>query len=178
MIQTTKEVSAQEARQWMDSRQAIVIDVREKAEYDAEHIPGAVLHPVSALDAAAIKNLAKGRRVVFQCASGKRAAGACEKFMAETGQDNDVYLLQGSLPGWKQAGFATEKSGGVLPLDQQVLVAAGSIVLTGALLSIIAAGWFVWLCAFAGAGMLYAGLSGNCMIKKVLMKMPWNNKAA
>lgn len=175
MTQTAKEIPAQQAREWVEGKQALIIDVREKAEYDAEHIPEAVLHPVSSLNALAIKNLAKGRKIVFQCASGRRAAAACEKFIAETGQDNEVYLLQGSLPGWKQAGLPTEKSGGVLPLEQQVLVAAGSIILTGAALSIFVAGGFVWLCAFAGAGMLYAGLSGNCMIKKILMKMPWNN---
>lgn len=107
MTQAVKEVSVQQAREWLDDRRAVMVDVREKEEYEAEHIPGAVLHPASSFNPSKVRELAKGRKIVFQCASGRRAASVCERFIAETGQDNDVYLLEGSLQGWKQAGLPT-----------------------------------------------------------------------
>jgi len=68
-----------------------------------------------------------------------------------------------------------EKSGHFfLPLDRQVQVAVGSLVLLGTLL-----GYFVHpanliIAGFFGAGLLFAGLSGFCGLAHVLARMPWN----
>lgn len=56
----------------------LVIDVREAYEYEAGHIPGAVSHPLSEFDPAALAELvrADGRRPVLSCAAGVRSANA------------------------------------------------------------------------------------------------------
>ena len=33
---------------------------------------------------------------------------------------------------------------------------------------------FIWLSGAIGAGLLFTGVSGNCMMAMVLEKMPWN----
>lgn len=167
-------ITPQQADEWLKKGDAVIIDVREPSEFNEEHITGAICHPVSSLNAAHIHGIAGGKKIVFQCASGKRAGTACEQYAAAAGGNDNVFLMEGSLPGWKQAGLPTQKGAGVIPLERQVLIAAGSIVLAGVLLSVFAAPAFVWLSGFAGAGMIYAGISGNCMMKKLLMQMPYN----
>lgn len=53
----------------------LLVDVREANEFEAGHIPGAVLFPLSTFDAAALPE-AQGRRLVFSCRSGKRSQTA------------------------------------------------------------------------------------------------------
>lgn len=56
----------------------LVIDVREAHEYEAGHIPGAVSHPLSEFDPAALAELVRtdGRRPVLSCAAGVRSVQA------------------------------------------------------------------------------------------------------
>lgn len=56
----------------------LVIDVREPHEFEAGHIPGAVPHPLSTFDTAALADLLArdGRRPVFSCMSGVRSVHA------------------------------------------------------------------------------------------------------
>ena len=53
----------------------LLVDVREPNEWEAGHIPGAVLFPLSSFDPAALPD-AQGKRMVFSCRSGKRSLQA------------------------------------------------------------------------------------------------------
>lgn len=53
----------------------LLVDVREPHEFEAGHIPGAVLFPLSTFDAANLPD-PQGRRLVFSCRSGKRSQTA------------------------------------------------------------------------------------------------------
>lgn len=53
----------------------LLVDVRETNEFEAGHIPGAVLFPLSSFDASNLPD-AQGRRLVFSCRSGKRSQTA------------------------------------------------------------------------------------------------------
>lgn len=46
MKNTYQQISQEEAKKKMDTQEVIVLDVREQDEFDAGHIPGAVLLPV------------------------------------------------------------------------------------------------------------------------------------
>ncbi len=178
MTQEPPHVDPVQAREWTEKGEAIIIDVREKDEFRTEHIPGAVSHPVSALNTGEIARIAGGRKIIFHCGKGGRAGKACEAYLgnAASGGGN-IYLLEGSFTGWKAAGLPTEKESGAISLERQVLIAAGSLILLGVLLSIFAMPGFVWLSGLVGAGMIYAGASGNCMMKKLLMTLPFNRES-
>ena len=47
-----QEIDALTLKQWIDKGEVLVIDVREPAEYVAEHISGAKLMPLSVFDPA------------------------------------------------------------------------------------------------------------------------------
>ncbi|MCB1720387.1 MAG: rhodanese-like domain-containing protein [Alphaproteobacteria bacterium] len=170
-------VGAKQAHEWLENGKAVLFDVRDQAEYDEEHIPGAVLNPLSTFSVQNVEQSCENRKIIFQCKSGKRAQMALERYMKEgpcARSENHLFCLEGSLPGWKAAGFPTEKARKVISLERQVLSVAGAVALLGAVMAAFVSPGWIWLSAAMGAGLLFAGLTGNCVLKRFLMALPYN----
>jgi len=97
-------VSAETVLGWLARNEAVLIDVREPDEHEDEHIDGAVLLPLSSLDAHQLPE-AGGKRRVLQCLTGKRSGIALQK-LADQGI-TDLLHLDGGLLAYKKAGGAT-----------------------------------------------------------------------
>lgn len=80
----------------------VLIDVREPAEFANQRIHGALLHPLSTFEPKAIP-ADSGRRIVFQCGSGKRSRMALDQFIAATGAD--AAHMAGGIGAWRSAGL-------------------------------------------------------------------------
>jgi predicted branched-subunit amino acid permease len=63
-----------------------------------------------------------------------------------------------------------------ISVERQVRIAAGSIVLSGVLLSKFVHPNFVWLSGFVGAGLIFAGITDFCGMGLLLAKAPWNRR--
>ena len=79
-------ITAQEAKAIMDSEEGcIILDVREQDEYDAGHIPGAILIPYTKIEEMAEAMLPdKDQLILVYCRSGRRSKIAAEA-LAELG---------------------------------------------------------------------------------------------
>jgi rhodanese-related sulfurtransferase len=168
-----KTVDAATLKHWMQTGEAVVVDVREPAEHAAEKIEGATLLPLSKVN----KNVlppAQGKKLVIHCRSGKRSTNACEKLLAED-PNLEVYNLKGGISAWGAAGHQVATSGKFfLPLDRQVQLAIGLLLITGSVLGyLFSPAWFI-LTGFIGAGLTVAGLTGFCGLAMVMARMPWN----
>ncbi len=77
---TYQQITQQEAKAMMDTQEVIVLDVREQDEFDAGHIPGAVLLPVGTItqDAAAAVIPGLDSTVLVYCRSGNRSKKAAQ----------------------------------------------------------------------------------------------------
>ena len=82
--------------------------------------------------------------------------------------------VQDGIQGWVDSGFPVLKKKGVLPLMQQVLLTAGLLILLFTSIGFLAEPFFYWFAFAVGLGLSYSGLSGNCMMAKLLARMPWN----
>ena len=95
MENTYQQITQQEAKKMMDTQDVIILDVREQSEYDAGHIPGALLLPVGTITkesaAAVIPKL--DFVVLVYCRSGNRSKTA-SKALAELGYTN-IYEFGG-----------------------------------------------------------------------------------
>ena len=174
MIQNTTSL---QLKAWLDAGEAVLVDVREPAEFNAGHITGAVSLPLSGLTAEKLPAHA-GKRLVFQCQSGRRSHMACDKVTA-LAVNADIYNLSGGIVAWKEAGLPVAGSGkSFLPLDRQVQLTIGLCLLISS--AMIAAGHtsFFWLTGFLGAGLTFAGLTGFCGLAMVMARMPWNKGEA
>ena len=80
------QISQQEAKKMMDGGDVVVLDVRERHEYDAGHIAGARLLPVGSIDEASAKAVIplKDSVVLVYCRSGNRSKTASQA-LAELG---------------------------------------------------------------------------------------------
>ena len=90
-----QQITQAEAKKIMDTQDAIVLDVREQDEFDAGHIPGAVLLPVGTItkDTAAAVIPELDSVVLVYCRSGNRSKTA-SKALADLGYTN-VYEFGG-----------------------------------------------------------------------------------
>lgn len=92
----------------------IVLDVRKKADYDTEHIKGAISADVDSIvsnedNAPAKANVekalseldSKDKKFVLLCYSGKRYAEAATGLLKDAGIDAaNIYTLEGGYKGW------------------------------------------------------------------------------
>jgi rhodanese-related sulfurtransferase len=102
-----KTVNVTTAKQWLDKKQAILIDVREPAEYASQKIVGAALHPVGSISVNSIPQTDK--KILIYCQKGARGSNACQKLMTEN-EELEVYNIEGGIEAWYKAGLATESS--------------------------------------------------------------------
>ncbi len=93
------------AADWIRQTQALVLDVREPAEYAAGHVPGALSIPQADL-ALRLDELPRERDLLVVCQSGARSARAA-RFLKQVGF-RKVTNLVGGTAGWRQAGLRTE----------------------------------------------------------------------
>jgi rhodanese-related sulfurtransferase len=149
---------------------ALLVDIRNADEHARERIPGAVSRPLASLTPGSVRH-AGG--VLFHCRSGARTLANRDVLAAAA--DGPASLVEGGLDGWKAAGLPAQIDRG-RPIDvmRQVQIAAGSLVVIGALMGVFVDPRFHWLSAFVGAGLVFAGASGVCTMANILRHAPWN----
>lgn len=167
------EVDPSTARQWIESGEAVLVDVREPDESAAERIEGAKLVPLSRFDPAQVPAPPAGGKVILHCRSGRRSSEARAR-LVQAGR-SDVYSLEGGIEAWRSAGLPTHiNRRAPIAIMRQVQITAGSLVLLGTLLGVFLSEWFLIIPGFVGAGLIFAGASGFCGMAAVLTYMPWN----
>ena len=147
-----------------------VLDVRTPLEFESERLEGSHLIPLDVLTQRA-DEIPEGTDVVVVCRTGVRATIAAET-LARSGRRARV--LDGGVQAWRRAKLPLREGRKRIPVDRQVQMIAGSMVLTGVLLGAFVNPWFLLLAGFFGAGLTFAGASGYCGLAMVLFKMPWN----
>jgi rhodanese-related sulfurtransferase len=92
----------------METAKPLILDVREKAEWDAERIAGAVHVPIRELPAALDKlPESRGAPIVVVCKIGYRS-GIAMTILRMWGYTN-VRAMRGGLDAWKAAGLPVTK---------------------------------------------------------------------
>lgn len=103
-----KRISASEATLLINRQDALVVDVRETAEWSSGHIPNARHIALGNLG----KRLSeiekfKDKPVILVCASGNRSGSACGTLKKAGFQQ--LFNLQGGIRSWSEAGLPMTK---------------------------------------------------------------------
>ncbi|MFA5986953.1 MAG: rhodanese-like domain-containing protein [Parcubacteria group bacterium] len=174
MTQIISAVDLQAAIMADTDQKRVCVDVRTEVEHDAECIAGSINIPLDQLQS----HLGKLRAfddVYVYCASGNRSAMACD-ILQKNGFAR-LYDLADGLNGWKLSKLSTIGQGRKrIPLMQQVLIVVGTTVMGSIILGYTVHDLFLLIPLMMSIGLLYAGFSGNCLMTKVLIKMPWNRR--
>jgi rhodanese-related sulfurtransferase len=99
------EISVDEAYKLYQGNSAYFLDVRERSEWDAFHIPKTTLLPLGQMAALADK-FPKDKPIIVVCASGIRSAQGRD-ILKQAGYAN-VTSMTGGLTAWKAKGFPLE----------------------------------------------------------------------
>ncbi|MQY10705.1 Inner membrane protein YgaP [Streptomyces sp. RB5] len=151
-----------------------VIDVRTPGEYAAGHIPGSHNVPLDRITAAlpALREAAGKGELAVVCATGSRSQNAAAK-LAQAGIS--APSVTGGTAAWSGE---LERSEGpavrsVWPMDRQVRLTAGSLVLVGLLLNLAVP--YAWLLSAAiGAGLVFSAVTNTCGMAAMLGRLPYN----
>ena len=153
-----------------------LIDVRTPVEFREVHVEMARNVPLDQLDPTALmqaRNGSANEPLYVICKSGGRGQQACEKFL-KAGFSN-VINVQGGTMACVEAGLPVVRGKKAISLERQVRIAAGALVLLGAVLGWFGHSAFIGLSAFVGAGLVFAGITDTCGMGMILARMPWNN---
>ncbi|MEU6141076.1 rhodanese-like domain-containing protein [Streptomyces sp. NPDC047081] len=152
-----------------------VVDVRTPGEYAGGHLPGAHNIPLDRIAEAAdaLRTVAARGPLLIVCASGARSAKGCAQLAA---LGTAAATLEGGTAAWTAAGHPVERALGARtpwPLDRQIRLAAGSLVVAG-----FGAGlaWAPahWLSGLVGAGLVFSGVTNTCGMAALLARLPYN----
>jgi thiosulfate sulfurtransferase len=100
------QIQIHDAKQKLDQKACLFVDIRDPGSYRAAHIPGALhLHDGNIQEF--LQNTEKEQAVVVYCYHGNSSLGAAA-FLIENGF-KDVASMSGGFEGWRQV-FDTENS--------------------------------------------------------------------
>jgi rhodanese-related sulfurtransferase len=168
-------ISPREVRARFENGQPVdLIDVRTPVEFREVHADLARNVPLDRLDPKAVQAGRDGadQPLYVICRSGGRGQQACAQFLA-AGYRN-IFNIEGGTLAWAEAGLPVVRGKKAISLERQVRIAAGSLVLLGAVLGWLVHPVFVGLSAFVGAGLVFAGITDTCGMGLLLARMPWN----
>lgn len=101
-----KEISPTEAQRRQQEKTAIIVDVREKDEWQGGHIPEARHIPLGELQRQS-QEILSAPNVIFVCRSGNRSATAAKVF--EAAGHPSVFSLTGGMGAWQRAGLPIKR---------------------------------------------------------------------
>ena len=109
LLRPGQEVGAIEAVQLINRRDAVVIDVRDAAEYKSGHITNARHIPEGEIDSR-MKELekVKSKPIIVSCARGNRSLNVANR-LRKLGFA-EVFSLRGGIAAWQAASMPLEKS--------------------------------------------------------------------
>ena len=147
-----------------------LLDVREFDEFEAAHVRGAECVPLGQILGRA-SSWSSDEPLTLICQSGQRAAEAADR-LSRVGF-SIIHVVDGGTKACIAADLPVERGRRRIPIQRQVLIGAGLVVLSGLGLSFVNPA-FELISWFAATMLVVAGMSGLCPMAIVLAKAPWN----
>lgn len=167
-------VSPKQAYDKLKEPNSILLDVRTDQELKEMSVESEnIKHiPLQSL-ASSIESLSTDNPYYILCRSGHRATMAAMQLLQKG--FTKLSVIDGGITSWNKAKLPVKKTDTIISLERQVRIIAGCLVLIGSLLSLVNL-WFIVIPLFVGSGLVFAGITNNCLMGILLMKLPYNKK--
>ena len=167
------QIEGSTAREWLQRTQPVtVIDVRSPAEFETARIHGSINIPLPIVEKHARQLVSRlDRDVVLVRQSGARATQAQQR-LAGAGAEQ-LHVLDGRIRAFEAAGGQVVRGRARWPLERQVRLVAGSLVLAS-LAASLRTPRVGLLAGGVGAGLTLSALTGTCTMGRVLSALPYN----
>lgn len=149
-----------------------IVDVRTPAEYASLHLPGSHNLPLGQVQAADLARVAGERDTVYlMCRTQRRSGMVAEAVAGEL--HCKLVIVEGGITAMPES-VLQKGERNVIPLERQVRIAAGLLVLAGVLAGFAVAPGFFVLSGVVGAGLVFSGVTDTCPMAMLIARMPWN----
>lgn len=150
------------------------LDVRSPLEYNEIHIKDSINIPMDMISSK-VKELSQSDETyIVLCHTGNRSPMAADMLL-QSGM-RSVKVMEGGMLRWEKEKLSTIKGESAISLERQVRVIAGSLMLLGIILAWLAHPAFIFISVWVACGLVFAGLTNNCLMGILLMKLPYNRK--
>jgi rhodanese-related sulfurtransferase len=102
MGEQVKMVDVETARNWIEAGEAVIVDVRERSEFEIQHIAGAHLLPLSEFDPNRMPPVPANKRLLLHCRSANRCGMAADT-LVRSGYKGEINRLAGGILAWLAA---------------------------------------------------------------------------
>jgi len=128
-------ITPDQASHLVEQKEGVFVDVRTVGEALEEQLPGSLFLPFDLVNKKRLQQMGVSAETpILVCRSGSRAKQAAETLAID---QNKVAVLDGGIERWKKEGFSVDKGRKTIPLERQVLVAAGSMMLLFTILGLV-----------------------------------------
>ncbi|MBU2540672.1 MAG: MBL fold metallo-hydrolase [Candidatus Omnitrophica bacterium] len=151
-----------------------LLDVRSALEYNEVHINHSMNVPIDMISSK-IKDLSESAQAyIVLCHTGNRSPMAADMLL-QSGI-RSVKVMSGGMTRWQKERLPVVKGEGGISLERQVRIIAGVLVLFGIIMAQFVNNAFIWIAVWVCCGLIFAGLTNNCLMGMILMKLPYNKK--
>ena len=169
------EIFPETAAMLLDKGEALLVDVRNPAEFSSLHAAPAMTIPLEQLDRAEIDALVQGKKLCIICQNGTQGVLAVEGLRKFGFQAENVV---GGTCAWRAAGLPVVVGRQSVSVERQVRVCAGILTVLGSLASFFQSSEFIAVPLFIGCGLIFTGATGWCGLGLLFARAPWNNPPA
>ncbi|MFH1441277.1 MAG: MBL fold metallo-hydrolase [Candidatus Omnitrophota bacterium] len=151
-----------------------LLDVRSALEYSDRHIKDSVNIPIDMLNYKTDDLSKSGQSYIVLCRTGNRSPMAADMLL-QSGI-HSVKVMEGGFTRWQKEKLPIIKGQGGVSLERQVRIIAGTLMLLGIILAWLINWVFIFISVWVACGLILSGLTDNCLMGMLLMKLSYNKK--
>lgn len=172
---TIEMISPKDSHELVSKDQRVkLLDVRSALEFNETHLKDSINIPIDMLGLK-INNLSQSNQsyIVF-CRTGNRSPMAADMLL-QSGV-HSVKVMEGGITRWQKERLPIVKGQGGVSLERQVRGIAGGLILLGIISAWLIHWAFIFISVWVACGLILAGLTDNCLMGMLLMKLPYNKR--
>ena len=151
-----------------------LLDVRSALEFNETHLKDSINIPIDMIGLK-VKSLSEsGQSYIVFCRTGNRSPMAADMLL-QSGIYS-VKVMDGGLTRWQKEKLPVIKGQGEISLERQVRIIAGTMMLLGIVLAGLIHWAYIFISVWVAIGLIFAGLTDNCLMGMLLMKLSYNKK--
>ena len=150
------------------------LDVRSPLEYNEIHIKDSINIPIDMIPSKVNELSQSGETYIVLCHTGNRSPMAADMLL-QSGI-RSVKVMEGGMTRWEKEKLSAIKGESTMSLERQVRVIAGSLILLGIILAWLTHPAYIFISVWVACGLIFAGLTNNCLMGILLMKLSYNRK--
>ncbi|MCP9768463.1 hypothetical protein EGI22_11110 [Lacihabitans sp. LS3-19] len=145
---------------------AVIIDVREQAEFKDSHLPGAINFPFTKYQKAYFEPF-NDKQICLICQSGRRAKAILEK-LKEDGFSNLAIMEK------QMENVSEHKQSHGWTIDRQFRMTLGTLMLIFLLGYFNASEYFIIIPIILCTGLIFTSIIDRCYMRMGIALLPWN----